>query len=47
VLGAGITLVGERMTIEKRGYGTIMVATLGGLEGFYKQKQLLSLIYSY
>ena len=30
-LGAGITLVGESMTIEKRGYGTIMVATLGGL----------------
>ena len=30
-LGAGITLVGESMSIEKRGYGTIMVATLGGL----------------
>lgn len=30
-LGAGITLVGESMTIEKRGYGTILVATLGGL----------------
>ncbi len=30
-LGAGITLVGESMSIEKRGYGTIFVATLGGL----------------
>jgi putative MFS transporter len=30
-LGAGITLVGERMSIEKRGYGTILVATLGAL----------------
>ena len=30
-LGAGITLVGESMSIEKRGYGTILVATLGGL----------------
>jgi MFS family permease len=30
-LGAGITLVSESMTIEKRGYGTILVATLGGL----------------
>lgn len=30
-LGAGITLVSERMTIEKRGYGTILVATLGAL----------------
>ena len=30
-LGAGVTLVGESMTIEKRGLGTIMVATLGGL----------------
>lgn len=30
-LGAGITLVGERMSPEKRGYGTIMVATLGAL----------------
>jgi MFS family permease len=28
-LGAGITLVGESMSIEKRGYGTILVATLG------------------
>jgi MFS transporter, putative metabolite:H+ symporter len=28
-LGAGITLVGESMTTERRGYGTIMVATLG------------------
>ena len=27
-LGAGITLVGESMSIEKRGYGTILVATL-------------------
>ncbi len=33
-LGAGITLVGESMSIEKRGYGTIMVATLGGLGAF-------------
>ena len=30
-LGAGITLVGESMSVEKRGYGTIFVATLGGL----------------
>jgi putative MFS transporter len=30
-LGAGITLVGESMSVEKRGYGTILVATLGGL----------------
>ncbi len=30
-LGAGISLVGESMSIEKRGYGTILVATLGGL----------------
>lgn len=30
-LGAGISLVSESMTIEKRGYGTVMVATLGGL----------------
>lgn len=30
-LGAGITLVSESMTIERRGYGTIMVATLGAL----------------
>jgi MFS family permease len=30
-LGAGITLVGERMSAENRGYGTIMVATLGAL----------------
>jgi len=28
-LGAGITLVSESMTVEKRGYGTILVATLG------------------
>lgn len=28
-LGAGITLVGESMTKEHRGYGTILVATLG------------------
>lgn len=28
-LGAGITLVSESMTIENRGYGTIMVATMG------------------
>jgi len=30
-LGAGITLVGESMSIERRGYGTILVATLGAL----------------
>lgn len=30
-LGAGITLVSESMSIKKRGYGTIMVATLGAL----------------
>lgn len=30
-LGAGITLVGESMTNERRGYGTILVATLGAL----------------
>ncbi|MFN8152855.1 MAG: MFS transporter [Bacteroidia bacterium] len=30
-LGAGITLVSESMSIEHRGYGTIMVATLGAL----------------
>ena len=30
-LGAGITLVGESMSLEKRGYGTILVATLGAL----------------
>lgn len=30
-LGAGITLVGESMSPEKRGYGTILVATLGAL----------------
>jgi len=30
-LGAGITLVSETMTIERRGYGTILVATLGAL----------------
>lgn len=30
-LGAGITLVSESMSVEKRGYGTIMVATLGAL----------------
>jgi predicted MFS family arabinose efflux permease len=28
-LGAGITLVGESMTVERRGYGTILVAGLG------------------
>lgn len=28
-LGAGITLVSESMTIERRGYGTILVATMG------------------
>jgi MFS family permease len=30
-LGAGVTLVGESMSIERRGYGTILVATLGAL----------------
>jgi MFS family permease len=30
-LGAGITLVGESMTREHRGYGTVLVATLGAL----------------
>jgi len=30
-LGAGITLVAESMTVERRGYGTILVATLGAL----------------
>lgn len=30
-LGAGITLVSESMTIKNRGYGTIMVATLGAM----------------
>ena len=30
-LGAGIALVGEKMTSTHRGLGTIMVATLGGL----------------
>lgn len=30
-LGAGITLVSESMTIERRGYGTILVASLGAL----------------
>lgn len=30
-LGAGITLVSESMSIEHRGYGTIMVATLGAM----------------
>ena len=30
-LGAGITLVGERMTVDRRGHGTILVATLGAL----------------
>lgn len=30
-LGAGISLVSESMTIKQRGYGTIMVATLGAL----------------
>lgn len=30
-LGAGITLVSESMTVEQRGYGTILVATLGAL----------------
>ncbi len=28
-LGAGITLVSETMTVEKRGLGTILVATMG------------------
>jgi MFS transporter, putative metabolite:H+ symporter len=30
-LGAGITLVSESMTVERRGYGTILVASLGAL----------------
>ncbi len=30
-LGAGITLVSESMTIERRGYGTILVATMGAM----------------
>jgi MFS family permease len=30
-LGAGIAMVGERMHAERRGLGTILVATLGGL----------------
>lgn len=30
-LGAGITIVSESMTIKNRGYGTILVATLGAL----------------
>lgn len=30
-LGAGITLVSETMTVERRGYGTILVATLGAM----------------
>jgi len=30
-LGSGITLVSESMSTEQRGYGTIMVATLGAL----------------
>lgn len=30
-LGSGITLVSESMSVEKRGYGTIIVATLGAL----------------
>ncbi len=30
-LGSGITLVSESMSIERRGYGTILVATLGAL----------------
>lgn len=30
-LGAGVTLVAESMTKERRGYGTILVATLGAL----------------
>ncbi len=30
-LGSGITLVAESMSVEKRGYGTILVATMGAL----------------
>lgn len=30
-LGSGVTLVAESMSVEKRGYGTILVATLGAL----------------
>ena len=30
-LGSGITLVSESMSVEQRGYGTIIVATLGAL----------------
>ncbi len=30
-LGAGVSLVSETMSVEKRGYGTILVATLGAL----------------
>ncbi|MBL0339832.1 MAG: MFS transporter [Bacteroidetes bacterium] len=30
-LGAGITLVSETMSVERRGYGTILVATMGAL----------------
>lgn len=30
-LGAGITLVSETMTVHRRGYGTILVASLGAL----------------
>jgi putative MFS transporter len=30
-LGSGITLVAESMSVQKRGYGTILVATLGAL----------------
>lgn len=30
-LGAGITLVAESMSVQKRGYGTVFVATLGAL----------------
>jgi MFS family permease len=30
-MGSGITLVAESMTVEKRGYGTILVATMGAL----------------
>ncbi len=30
-LGSGITLVAESMSVSKRGYGTILVATLGAL----------------
>ena len=30
-LGSGITLVSESMSVEQRGYGTILVATLGAL----------------